>query len=420
MPAIDRGAQRPHPGTVLLVAALLWSLHFLPAAAQPHLVPGEWGSQGNYAEVLRLVFDESYQRDVPLRAQIRTKYGVERMLFLQKGDEGYQLVYMRPPFPIWTSDWRQSADESTLHTAGLPERPYHSINFSAVDTLRTERHTRSIETPVAQLLIDVWDEMLMRSRYEESPTISTGGVTYTYGTRRQTLGAVTAHSRNPKHDTPASDLGQLTRSLEEVARAPDEAADSLLHRATQQGHQLMGRLLEKGAQTPVRGHSRSVLAACTDPMAERLHATYCWQGPLVAEAQPSFVIAKENEGSYQFALIHATDENVVRHVPIVPVGNHHTAYGAPEETGWHYYALKPWDLLDLWTHTCEGELRVFSLPNIKSAAADDAHPATGILFEAVGWRPSNRSMLAADRDADSDWVSVVELLETAGTIELLE
>jgi hypothetical protein len=383
-------------------------------------VPGEWGSQENYAEVLRLVFDEAYQRDVPLRAQIQTKYGVERMLFLQEGNEGYQLVYMHPPSPIWSSDWRQPAEEATQHISGLPERPYHTINFSVVDTIRTERHTRSIEAPVAHLLMDVWDEMLMRSRYEESPVISTGGVIYTFGTRRRGLGALTAHSHNPGYDTPASNFGQLTRTLGEAARAPDEVADSLLHRARQQGHQLMARLLEKGAETPVRGHPRSFLTACTNPMAERLHATYCWQGPLVTEDQPTFIIAKKTEGPYQFTLVHPVDETAVRWVPIVPMGSHHTAHAPPEETGWHYYALNPWDLIDLWAHTHEGQIRVFSLPDVQSAVTGDGTPATGILFEAVGWQPDRRSILAADRDADIDRIPVVELLEKAGTTELLE
>jgi len=141
-------------------------------------------------------------------------------------------------------------EEQRERAGDLPRRPYHAIDFAAVDTIGIVRHVHAVESSTAKLLIDLWGEMLVRSRYEETRVISTGGVTYTYGTRLQGLGIVTAHSRNPEAHTPAGALGRLAEILETVTRAPTTAtADSLLPRATDEARQLMNRLLEGGGRT---------------------------------------------------------------------------------------------------------------------------------------------------------------------------
>lgn len=145
--------------------------------------------------------------------------------------------------------------------------------------------------------------------------------------------------------------------------------------------------------------------------------TYCWQGPLITEDQPSFIIANEADGDYQFALIHPTGEDTVRRVPIVPVGSQYTGLGTPEQTGWHYYALRPWDLRDLHAHTRLGTLYVFTYRDRLPAGRTYPSEAVGLLFNGVEWKTTGRPMLAADEDAEAGWdYRVAEIVPSHGII----
>ncbi|MGY6588431.1 MAG: hypothetical protein ACXIUB_09110 [Wenzhouxiangella sp.] len=189
------------------------------AVAQDRLYPGS-GLMHDYNNALRQVFSDAYRFEVKARVLIQSKWGIEQMIAVEEIDETFYLSEIILRSSVW-----QDASEETVHVdpkTGRERGRSGRFNFSAVSTEIDRIERVEIEPFLAELIIDLWREMIMNSRYRANPIVSTGGVRYTYSMPMLGIGNAYAFVSNPQRGTDTHRFAELTEMIKNIIRAEED------------------------------------------------------------------------------------------------------------------------------------------------------------------------------------------------------
>lgn len=341
---------------------------FLPEIvyAQEHLIPGNSRVyQHAYANALRTVFSDAYERDVKFSVQISSKYGTETMAGLKTDSTGNYLFHLQPEESIWYSSWIEVPCEESHSVESRPrtggERTCSRQSFSSVDTISVQKQAFKIEDSVAKILHDVWSEMILASRYNVDRIISTGGVTYNF--ESNVFGPVTGHIQNPREGTLTYKLSSISNNIIQAVQSENPSEqDSILTEMSNHAHSLMAELLKNGEEVPRSFSNFRFLSACTSELSELIEFDYCWQTNLTQSNFPDFITAKRNEDGYEFSYVSFTDDSNFKSVNFTPAVARYERDPSSSNVSiyrQYYYPLEPWEIIDIKSGTFGREHRIF-------------------------------------------------------------
>lgn len=400
----------------LLCTVIIFLITVKPSTAQDNLIPGYWGSTGNYELALKTVFMEAYNRETRLRVQIQSKYGTENMTGVRSDSTGYYLFYLIPENSVWNSSW---VDVPCRDSDGkiLPEsekRSCSQLDFSSVDTLQVNRYQTAIDSSLAQNLISLWGEMLVRSSYRQKRlTVSTGGTTYQYSAFKFGLGNIQGYSSNPKEGSYTGDLAAISRLMRNASRAESKAnSDSLLSQIDIKADSLLGKLLSFGDVVPSRTHINRTLKGCDSTYRNVVENIYCWQAYLTDDEIPNLIIANKNTGDYFFELVDLSDLTDISKVQIIPVMSIHNLFNSDENPfGWNDFLLEPWDIVDLTTNTRNNEFQIFGYKEFTIENEQLKYSPDSIIIKFDGLFSNRDKRVRLDIDGDHGWFSIRDIFK---------
>lgn len=349
----------------LLIIFLVFLLPEI-ALTQEHLIPGNSHVYNHsYANALRTVFSDAYERDVKFSVQISRKYGTETMAGLKSDSTGNYLFHLQPEESIWYSSWIEVSCEDAHSVESRPrtggERTCSRQSFESADTISVKKRTLKIEDSLAKILHDVWSEMILASRYYVDRRISTGGVTYNFESK--VFGPVTGHIQNPNEGTLPYKLSRISTNMIRAVRSKNPSEQySILTEMNDQAHTLMTELLANGEQVPRSYTNFRFLSACTSELSEQIEFDYCWQTRLTQNNFPDFITAKYNGDEYEFSYFNFKNESDFKSVSFTPaVARYERDPNSSTITIYrqYYYPIEPWEIIDIMSGSYGIEHRIF-------------------------------------------------------------
>lgn len=381
---------------ILLVCAALCSAN--PAASQDRLVPSGRSSGDAYEHALRTVFKEAYDHKVRVRVLIQGSYMPETVTGIQADSIGYQLFHLHPEKSIWSETWVDVPCSNPSLNATCSKQ-----DFSNVDSIRVSRTQVSIDSTTARKLIRLWQEMIIRSTYDQSISISTGGVSYTYSAFKFGIGFMHGHGQNPEEGTLSGDLALISEWMRIASRVESQVtADSLIHQIDGMADRLLAALLDHGKLAPAMGGSNRGLRGCESRYRNKVENEFCWQTFLTDDEIPNLIIAKKQDGGYRYELVDLTDPQNLKAIHILPVMTLYSSFMSGDAPGWQEYPLEPWDIVDVSTMVRSNKVRLFGYRKFTLRNSDVRYgPDTVIItFDGVnsGRELSQRLIIQGDQE----------------------
>lgn len=206
------------PGLALAISPFVVSQdRLLPGPAFPGLV--------EYNAALTEVFAEAYRPEAKARVLV-SWHGRERVTGIEQLDGAYFIFKIIAKSNVWADGrqitYRYDADGNRL--------PGHSgrMDFSRINTELEATRRVEIEPALALLLIRLWRDMIMNSRYPvpagDAITVTTGGgLRYTYSMPVRGMGNVYAHITDPSGRTNAQSLTAISNLMARLSLSESES-----------------------------------------------------------------------------------------------------------------------------------------------------------------------------------------------------
>ncbi|PWN06638.1 hypothetical protein DDZ15_08980 [Rhodohalobacter mucosus] len=347
---------------------------------------------------------------------MQAKYGIENMTGIRADTTGYELFHIRPEESIWYGSW---VEDQCKDSEGndLPEnsgRTCRTQDFSSVDTIRTKSYQTAIDSTLAQKLISLWEEMLVRSSYKQvSNTMSTGGVTLQYSAFKFGYGQMIGYSRNPDQYTYTGELANISFLMLQAARTESAIdTDSLINQIDYRADSLLGELLDYGNKAPERARNNTVLKGCVDEYRNMTNSIYCWQGYLNNDEKPYLIVANKRDEEFVFEILEISDSAVTNRVHILPVISINSPYKWDDKfSGWQNYLLEPWDIFDLMTNTKNNELQVFGYREFSLENENIFYQPNSVIIRFDGLLSGRDKRERLDINGDHEWFKITSLFK---------
>ena len=401
-------------GWSMVAAVFFILLSASPAAAQQNLTPGSFGSFDDYDRILKRVFQDAYAPRTRARVMISSKYGIENMTAIRADTSGYYLIHILPEESVWYSGWsnipcRDSDGNELPEDSG---RNCSNLDFSSIDAIPVSNYETAIDSTLAHKLFTLWEEMLVRSTYQQAPYFSTGGITFQYSTALFAAGNVQAYSRNPEENTNTGRFALISNLMRNAASSDSEAvSDSLISKLKDETARLIGDLHGYGDIPPKRENPHRTLAGCDSTNRHLVENVYCWQAYLSDDETPHLIVANKDgyKGSdeYVFELIDLSDPDEIRRIHILPVLSVHRPFVRDDRfSGWQNYLLQPYDITELPTSTRRYLTHIAGYRNFTLENEGISYGPDSVIIRFDGLFSYRDTRMLVKVEGDPDWFPV--------------
>ncbi len=385
--------------------------------AQNHLIPKTTvGGLDKYDIALYNVFAWGYKDNVQLRMLMIPSFSKELMVGLRKSSDKYQLFSLVPDSSIWYSAWKNVPCSEPHRTVTIDretgKRTCQVLDFTASPSERVEISTIQIDSAKAELLIDLWQEMIINSRFSKKTTITVDGVKYYFSTNFRARGILGAYTESPSNLSKPGKLVDISKYIHFAAtsdsvKKQERFIDSIYIHATQ----LMKDILVSGGKVPERQYANRWLNGCKGVQKTLFKSDYCWQSNLDSDRFPEFIIAIKGDENYLFKMLDFIAKSEYQSIQILPVSGYNSMFS---DIGTEYYFLKPQDIHDLNTSTYNTRLRLLGFKhytiNNESLLSQLNLNSNAVLisFTAIDFVHEGRNLKLK---VDPAWMSLKEIMK---------